>query len=92
MNNTIKEMNDSQKIEVLNKRLFEMEQKFYKIHSLAFALVEYEHSDKKCNAVSDVGIDIAELIQDIANSGADIVAGNVPIVSDATIKKFEEVA
>lgn len=68
-------MNDSEKIAELNKRMYEMEQKFYQIHSLAAALIEYENSDnKKANAVSNVSENIAETIRDIASNGASIVA------------------
>jgi len=73
MNNNTK-LTDKEKIEILNKRINEMEEKFFKIHSLAAALIEYENGDKKASEVSNVSENISETIVSIASDGIDIVA------------------
>lgn len=73
-------MNDNTKIKELNSRCEELESKFYKIHSLALALVEYENSPKKDdNKVSNVSENIAELISEIAKEGVNVVSARTII-------------
>lgn len=72
-------MNDSKKIEELNKRIDEMQEHLYKIHSLAAAICEYENSDNQDNTVSNVSDNLAELIKQESNKGIDVVAARVGI-------------
>jgi len=73
-------MNDNTKIIELNKRIAEMGDKLYKIHSLATALVEYENSDEKDNTVSNVSENLGEIIKELAHTGVNVVSARVPIV------------
>jgi len=74
-------MNDSEKITELNKRLSEMEDKLYKIHSLAAALVEYETSpEKDDNTVSNVSENLGEIIKEVALIGINVISARVPII------------
>jgi len=73
-------MNDNTKIIELNNRLTEMSEKFYKIHSLATALIEYENSDKQDNSVSNVSENLGEIIKEIAHEGVNVVSARVQIV------------
>lgn len=73
-------MKDTEKITELNKRLNEMSKKFYKIHSLAAALVEYEASpEKDDNTVSNVSENLGEIIKEVALAGVNVVSARVPI-------------
>lgn len=72
-------MTDKETIAELKAMVKESDAKFYKIHSLATALVEYEKSDNQDNSVSNVSDNLGEMIKDLASAGVDIVATRPPI-------------
>lgn len=72
-------MNDSKKIETLNNRIHEMEQRLYTIHALSVAVIEYENSPEKTTEYTNVSENLSELIKIEAEAGIDVVSNNMII-------------